>query len=56
VIQYSQINILLILLPWEVTMSHTKELIEEALDKLERYLEERHLTEDLKLRVLNELE
>jgi len=28
-------------------MSHTKELIEEALDKLERYLEERHLTEDL---------
>lgn len=28
-------------------MSHTKELIEEALDKLERYLEEKHLTEDL---------
>jgi len=28
-------------------MSHTKELIEEALDKLENYLEEKHLTEDL---------
>jgi len=28
-------------------MSHTKELIEEALDKLEKYLEEKHLTEDL---------
>ena len=28
-------------------MSHTKELIEQALDKLEKYLEEKHLTEDL---------
>jgi len=28
-------------------MSHTKELIEEALDKLEKYLEEKYLTEDL---------
>jgi len=28
-------------------MSHTKELIEEALDELEKYLEEKHLTEDL---------
>jgi len=27
-------------------MSHTKELIEEALDKLEKYLEEKHLAED----------
>jgi len=30
-------------------MSHTKELIEEALEKLEKYLEEKHLTEDLKV-------
>jgi len=30
-------------------MSHTKELIEEALDKLEKYLEEKHLTEDLEV-------
>jgi len=28
-------------------MSHTKELIEEAIDKLEKYLEEKRLTEDL---------
>lgn len=28
-------------------MSHTKELIEEALDKVEKYLEEKHLSEDL---------
>jgi len=28
-------------------MSHTKELIEEALEKLEKYLEEKHLAEDL---------
>jgi len=28
-------------------MSHTKELIEEALDELEKYLEKKHLTEDL---------
>jgi len=28
-------------------MSHTKQLIEQALDKLEKYLEEKHLTEDL---------
>jgi len=28
-------------------MSHTKELIEEALDKVEKYLEEKHMTEDL---------
>jgi len=28
-------------------MSHTKELIEKALDKLEKHLEEKHLTEDL---------
>ena len=28
-------------------MSHTKELIEKALDELEKYLEEKHLTEDL---------
>jgi len=28
-------------------MSHTKQLIEQALDKLENYLEEKHLTEDL---------
>jgi len=27
-------------------MSHTKELIEKALDELEKYLEEKHLTED----------
>ncbi|NLT84365.1 FkbM family methyltransferase [Coprothermobacter proteolyticus] len=30
-------------------MSHTKELIEEAIDKLEKYLEEKHLTEDLEV-------
>lgn len=28
-------------------MSHTKELIEEALDELEKYLEEKHLSEDI---------
>jgi len=28
-------------------MSHTKELIEETLDKLEKYLEEKHLSEDI---------
>jgi len=28
-------------------MSHTKQLIEQALDKLEKYLEEKRLTEDL---------
>jgi len=28
-------------------MSHTKELIEEALDKVEKYLEEKYLSEDL---------
>jgi len=28
-------------------MSHTKELIEEALDKVEKYLEEKHLSEDI---------
>lgn len=28
-------------------MSHTKELIEEALDKVEEYLEEKHLSEDI---------
>jgi len=28
-------------------MSHTEELIEEALDKLEKYLEEKHLSEDI---------
>jgi len=28
-------------------MSHTEELIEEALDKVEKYLEEKHMTEDL---------
>jgi len=28
-------------------MSHTKELIEEALDKVEKYLEEKHMSEDL---------
>ena len=28
-------------------MNHTKELIEEALDKVEKYLEEKHLIEDL---------
>jgi len=49
VIEYQQVNILLILLPWEVTMSHTKELIEEALDELEKYLEEKHLTEDIEV-------
>ena len=30
-------------------MSHTKQLIEQALDKLEKYLEEKHLTEDLEV-------
>jgi len=30
-------------------MSHTKQLIEEALDKLEKYLDEKHLTEDLEV-------
>jgi len=30
-------------------MSHTKQLIEEALDKLEKYLDEKHLTEDLEI-------
>ena len=30
-------------------MSHTEELIEEALEKLEKYLEEKHLTEDLEV-------
>jgi len=30
-------------------MSRTKELIEEALDELEKYLEEKHLTEDLEV-------
>jgi len=30
-------------------MSHTQELIEEALKKLEKYLEEKHLTEDLEI-------
>jgi len=30
-------------------MSHTKELIEKALDELEKYLEEKHLTEDLQI-------
>jgi len=30
-------------------MSHTKELIEKALDELEKYLEEKHLTEDLEV-------
>jgi len=30
-------------------MSHTKELIEEALEKLEKYLEEKRLTEDLEV-------
>jgi len=30
-------------------MSHTKELIEEALDELEKYLEEKHLTEDIEV-------
>jgi len=28
-------------------MSHTKELVEEALDKVEKYLEEKYVTEDL---------
>jgi len=28
-------------------MSHTKELIEEALEKVEEYLEEKHMTEDM---------
>jgi len=49
VIEYQQVNILLILLPWEVTRSHTKELNEEALDELEKYLEEKHLTEDIEV-------
>jgi len=30
-------------------MSHTKELIEEALEKLEKYLDAKHLTEDLEV-------
>jgi len=30
-------------------MSHTKELIEKALDELEKYLEEKHLTEDIEV-------
>jgi len=30
-------------------MSHTKELIEEALEKLEKHLDEKHLTEDLEV-------
>jgi len=30
-------------------VSHTEELIEEALEKLEKYLEEKHLTEDLEV-------
>ena len=30
-------------------MSHTKELIEQALDELEKYLEEKRLTEDLQI-------
>jgi len=30
-------------------MSHTKELIEEALDKLEKYLEEKHLSADIEV-------
>jgi len=30
-------------------MSHTKELVEEALDKVEKYLEKRYLTEDLRV-------
>jgi len=30
-------------------MSHTKELIEEALEKLEKHLEEKHLTEDFEV-------
>jgi len=41
-------------------MSHTKELIEEALDKLEKYLEEKHLSADIEVAttvpVLSELE
>jgi len=32
-------------------MSHTKELIEEALDKVEKYLEEKHMSEDLEAAV-----
>jgi len=28
-------------------MSHTKELIEEALDKVEKYLEEKYVSEDI---------
>jgi len=32
-----------------VTVSHTKELIEQALDELEKYLEEKRLTEDLQI-------
>lgn len=30
-------------------MSHTKELIEQALDKLEKYLEEKHLSADIEV-------
>jgi len=30
-------------------VSHTKELIEQALDELEKYLEEKRLTEDLQI-------
>ena len=46
VINYTEPNILLF---GEVTMSHTKELVEEALEKLENFLEEKHLTEDLEI-------